>query len=76
MFLFELKVAATEREALRLEPEDLSQTQEEVNAACSDMPQHEEVIASLTQLSKDKACGWCKHAVSSRNQQTQGEAHR
>ena len=53
-----VKVAATEREALRPEPEDLSPTQEEVNAACSDMPQHEEIIASLTQLSKDKACGW------------------
>jgi hypothetical protein len=44
------KVAATQREAARPDPEDLSPTQAEVAACLEGMPQHEEIIESTLAL--------------------------
>ena len=52
------KVAATDREADRPDPEDLSPTRAEIEVCLADAPQYEEISESLLSLGKNKACGW------------------
>ena len=52
------KVAATDREADRPDPEDLSPTRAEIEVCLADAPQYEEISESLLSLGENKACGW------------------
>jgi hypothetical protein len=52
------KVVATDHEADRPDPEDLSPTRAEIEVCLADAPQYEEISESLLSLGKNKACGW------------------